>query len=114
MKRFLSILLVFALFAGCSKEDHLGTVNISFERIEDKPLNWVVEIFTVENTSVAIYSKTLSASCTTAQVQLLPGNYVIRPYTMHDYSLFTGVSFQLTAGKTINVWYNENRIGGIR
>ena len=114
MKKILSSLFIIALLAGCSKEDELGTVNISFERVADKPLDWVVEIFTVENTSVAIYSKTLSKNSTNMQVRLLPGNYVVRPYTLHSSSLFSAVSFQLTAGKTIDIWYDDYKVGHIR
>ncbi|MDR0754424.1 MAG: hypothetical protein LBF04_03450 [Prevotellaceae bacterium] len=116
LKTVLSIIFLAFLFASCSKENdnNLGTINISFKNIDDKPSSWEVKIFTVENPSITIYSKTLSASLTEAQVKLMAGNYIIRPSTHYAPHLFTAVSFQLTHGKTINVWYDENWIGHIR
>ena len=108
-KILIAIPFILALFTGCRKEydDNLGTVNISFERIDNKPIDWVVKISTVENTNVAIYSATLSASSTKVQVRLLPGNYVVSAYSSHNpHRLFSDVSFQLAANKTYDIWYD--------
>ncbi|MDR2293006.1 MAG: hypothetical protein LBE11_05975 [Prevotellaceae bacterium] len=115
LKTVLSAFFIVFLLAACSKEnDNLGTVNISFKNIDDKPSSWAVKIFTVENPNIAIYSKTLSASFTEVQIKLMAGNYVIRPNTLYASHLFTAVSFQMIPNKTVNIWYDENWIGHIR
>ena len=111
-KTILSAIFVLALLAGCSKEDdNFGTVNITFA---DKPSDLVVEIFTVENTNIPIY--TTNNVKQPLKVNLNFGNYVVRPYAMSlQGGIFTEVGFQLNpAKKTIDIVYDERRIGHIR
>ncbi|MDR1985254.1 MAG: hypothetical protein LBQ28_10620 [Prevotellaceae bacterium] len=111
LKTVLSIILLTILFTGCKKEyivPNVGTVNISFA---NHPSYLGVEVFLAENTNVIIYSKAVSGLKVT--IQLNVGNYIILPYALYPNS-FNPITIQLTPGKTVNVFYDEDNVGHIR
>jgi hypothetical protein len=113
LKLILSSLLILTLLAGCSKEEeNFGTVSIFFA---NKPSDLVVEIFTVENMSIPIYTGNVTEQ--TLKLPLNFGNYVVKPYAMsvaiHG-GIFTQVGFQLNpAKKNVNIHYDEHRGGHV-
>jgi hypothetical protein len=108
----LCIAIAFIVFTAvaCSKDDdnsEFGTVNISFS---NKPSDTVLEIFTIENTSVPIYSNIAGPKL---KLDLNFGNYVVKPYSPSlQGGVFTTVGFQLNPSKkSANIYYDSNRVG---